>query len=260
MIISFFQILPVSFWTCPLSPAATAKPPALIAVRVGASGASRAPARVIRPSTGCDSAWAAVRAWYDQQTVHESSTSDREVDLQLAVCIDAERARARETRRQSKGVAGEGLSKTALRAASIVSDELGQHMNSQRAANVKEMEEYFRRAATIEPEVDNIRAFNCGGREVHLARVVLKEPASEQVMGAMSKLYPNRKMFGAKRDALQARTQSVLQKIGVNTSYLLVDVYHDLQQGIHQERTQQDWICHAAAQPALPRQLHEGPS
>mmetsp|Transcript_27304 Transcript_27304/g.66029 ORF Transcript_27304/g.66029 Transcript_27304/m.66029 type:complete len:134 (-) Transcript_27304:469-870(-) len=133
-------------------------------------------------------------------------------------------------------------------------------MNSQRAANVKEMEEYFRRAATIEPEVDNIRAFNCGGREVHLARVVLKEPASEQVMGAMSKLYPNRKMFGAKRDALQARTQSVLQKIGVNTSYLLVDVYHDLQQGIHQERTQQDWICHAAAQPALPRQLHEGPS
>ncbi|KAL1520211.1 hypothetical protein AB1Y20_023681 [Prymnesium parvum] len=65
---------------------------------------------MIRPSTGCDSAWAAVRAWYEQQ--------------------------------KSKGVAAEG-SHPSLRTSSIVSEELGQQLNCQRSANVKEMEAYF---------------------------------------------------------------------------------------------------------------------
>ncbi|KAL1528865.1 hypothetical protein AB1Y20_010188 [Prymnesium parvum] len=129
---------------------------------------------MIRPSTGCGSAWSAVRAWYDGLAVPDA-TCDRDVDELLALCIDAERARALETRRQSTTVGAAGGPQPSLRASSVVSEEVGLQLHREREPNVKEMEAYFRRAAAVPPEVQRAKTLDCGGEAVELARFVLKE-------------------------------------------------------------------------------------
>ena len=171
---------------------------------------------------------AAVLVWHSAAG-GGAHASEREkfVDVKLAELVDADRRRAIENKsNKSVGPPPAGSDKD-LRAIDVVSEEVAQELKKARALNVPIMATYLRRAARVPPAVDNINIC-LAGVEYDLPRVTLQESATQEELGAMAKLYPTRDMFQHKdgqgiRVGLKERTAAVLDKIGRNTSYLLVD-------------------------------------
>ena len=104
--------------------------------------------------------------------------------------------------------------------AEVVPDEVDVQLKAQLQTDRTIMAAYIRRAMAAEPQVDRLE-YELRGQLYCMPRVTLTEPMMPEERGAFSKNYLSRAF--ARANELKRRRDSVLERIGVDSDYLLVD-------------------------------------
>ena len=166
----------------------------------------------------------AVLAWHKKQPV-AAPARVQALDLKMSKLYDDERARTKKISNK-KGVAGPPPPPGgSMRSIDVVPKEVAERLSAQRAHDLPIMNEYLARAAAVPPEVSRVD-LQLAGLHYNLPRVTLLERATPSELAAMSKLYPTRRSFcpkGKDKKVLARRTAAVLEQIGADQDYMVVD-------------------------------------